>query len=103
MRTARVAKSKRPSWLRVRSACVWGSANQRAVGRAGPEGAIELAASDHLPAVGIEGIVDDPLGGVLLVVVLEAEMAESLGDRFQAGALGLVPEGIVCVSAVDDL
>jgi len=54
-------------------------------------------------AIGIEGIVDDPLGGVLFVVVLETQVAKTLGDGLQSRSLGLVPERIVGIRAVDDL
>jgi hypothetical protein len=47
---------------------------------------------DHLLTVGIEGVVDDPLGAVDLMVVTEAEMAEAFGDGFQAASLRLADE-----------
>src|SRR5260370_939109 len=61
------------------------------------------ALADHLLAVGVEGIVDDPLGGVLLVVVLEAQMPEALSNRLQPLSFRLVPERVVGIRAVDDL
>ena len=53
-------------------------------------------------AIGIQRVIDDPLGRIDLVIVLEAEMAESLGYCIQPGCLGLMPQGIVGVGAVDD-
>jgi hypothetical protein len=41
--------------------------------------AIRLSLSYHLAAIGVERIVDDPLGSVELVIIRIAEMAESLG------------------------
>src|SRR5260370_17489849 len=58
------------------------------------------ALADHLLAVGVEGIVDDPLGGVLLVVVLEAQMPEALSNRLQPLSFRLVPERVVGIRAV---
>src|SRR5436190_24050914 len=63
---------------------------------------IGLAAPDPLPAVRVEGGVDDPLGRIELVVTLEAEMPEALRDGIQAGAFGLIPQRVVGVGAVHD-
>jgi hypothetical protein len=65
--------------------------------------AFRLPDPDHLLTVGIEGVVDDPLSAVDLVVVAEAEMAKAFGDGFQARSLRLPPELVVGVRAVDDL
>src|SRR5207247_2001467 len=67
------------------------------------ECAIGAALAYHLLTVGVEGIVDDPLGGVQLVVILEAQVLEALGNRLQPLSFGLVPEGIVGIRPVDDL
>src|SRR6266540_2756676 len=56
-----------------------------------PEGAVRLAVLNHYLAIGIQCIVDNPLRGIDLVVILEAEMTEALGDRVQAGCFRLVP------------
>src|SRR5438105_3010210 len=65
--------------------------------------AVGLALAHHFLAIRIEGVIDNPLGGVLLMVILETKMAEALGDGLEARSLGLVPEGIVGIRAVDDL
>src|SRR5262249_41897119 len=65
--------------------------------------AVVLALPHHLPAVSIKRVVDDPLGGIHGVIVLEAEMAETFRDGFKARRFGLLIEGIVGVGAVDDL
>ena len=62
-----------------------------------------LALPHHLPAVSVKCVVDDPLGGVDRVIVLEAQMAETFRDRFEARRFGLLIERIVGVGAVDDL
>src|SRR5689334_7459827 len=64
---------------------------------------VRFLPADHLLAVGVERIVDDPLCGVVLVIVLEAEMSKPLGDGFEARGFGLIPERVVGVGAVDDL
>ena len=50
--------------------------------------AVVLALLHHLPAVSVKRVVDDPLGGVHRVIVLEAEMAETFRDGFKAAASG---------------
>src|SRR6266700_1120030 len=65
--------------------------------------AVGLALAHHFLAIGVEGVIDDPLGGVLLVVVFETQLAEALSDGLQSWSLGLVPEGIVGIRAVHDL
>src|SRR5207248_3111043 len=52
---------------------------------------------------GVEGVVDDPFGGVLLMVILEAQMTKTLGNRLQSWPLGLFPECIVSIRAADNL
>ena len=42
--------------------------------------AIGLALARHFLTIGVEGIIDNPLGGILLVVIFETQMAEALGD-----------------------
>src|SRR5436309_8908071 len=65
--------------------------------------AVGLALAHHFLAIGVEGIIHDPLGGILLVVILETKMAEALGNRLQSRSLGLVPECIIGIRTVDDL
>src|SRR5258705_13015703 len=60
---------------------------------------LEPALANHLLAVGVERIVDDPLRGVELVIVLVAESAETFGHRLEPGGLGLVPQRVVGVGA----
>src|ERR1700680_3661097 len=57
--------------------------------------AVELALAHHFLAIGVEGVIHDPLNGILFVVVFETEVTEALGDGLQSGSLGLVPERIV--------
>ena len=42
--------------------------------------AMRLALAHHFLAIGIEGIIDNPLSGILGVIILETKMAEALGD-----------------------
>jgi hypothetical protein len=58
--------------------------------------------SDHLLAVGVKSVIDDPFRGIERVIVLVAEMTKTLGDRFETGPLGLMVERVVGVGAVDD-
>src|SRR5260370_12523050 len=65
--------------------------------------AVRLALAHHFLAIGIEGVIHNPLGGVLLVVVLETEGAEALSDGLQSRPLVLVPERVVGICAVHAL
>src|SRR2546430_4978478 len=65
--------------------------------------AIGLALAHHCLTIGVECVIDNPFGGVLLMVILETKMAETLGDGLQSWSLGLVPERIVGIRTVDDL
>src|SRR2546423_2433785 len=67
------------------------------------EGTTRLAAPDHFFAIGVESVVDDPLGRIEIMIVFVAEMAEALRNSVQAGAFGLMPKRVVGVGAVDDL
>src|SRR4051812_2690225 len=50
----------------------------------GVGGTLRLALSHHLLAVGVEGVVDDPLGLVQFVVVLEIQVPEAFRDSRNA-------------------
>src|SRR5258705_9302103 len=63
---------------------------------------VRLARLNHLLAISVEGVVDNPLGLVVLDVILESQMAESFGDGFKSARLRLTPEGIVGIGAVDN-
>src|SRR6266536_4532077 len=65
--------------------------------------AIRLALAHHCLTIGVECVIDNAFGGVLLMVILETKMAETLGDGLQSWTLGLVPERIVGIRTVDDL
>src|SRR5438552_2352780 len=65
--------------------------------------AVKLALPYHLFAVGVERIVNDPLGSIQCVIVLVAEMTKPFCDSLQAGSFGLSIQGIIGVRAVDDL
>src|SRR5215831_18629248 len=64
--------------------------------------AIGLAPTDHLLAIGIERVVDDPLCGIESVIVFVAEVAEALGNGFEARPFGLMIKGVVRIGTVDD-
>lgn len=57
---------------------------------------------DHLPAICIKGVINDPLGRIQVMVVLEAHMSKAFSNRFKARAFGLIPERIVSVSSILD-
>src|ERR1700736_6771942 len=61
------------------------------------------ALTHHFLAVCIQGVIDNPLGGVLLMVVLEAQVPEALRNRLKSLSFWLVPERIVGIGTVDDL
>jgi hypothetical protein len=63
---------------------------------------VRLATLDHLAAIRIERVVDDPLRRVVLMVVPEAEMPEAFGDGFEAGSLRLIVQCVIGIGAVDD-
>ena len=65
--------------------------------------AVGLALPDHLLAVGVKGVVDDPFRGIDGVIVLVPEMPKSLGDRFEARSFRLAIKRVVGIGAVDDL
>ena len=65
--------------------------------------AVWFALPDHFLAIGVEGIVDDPLGCIDGMIVRKAEAAKPFGDGFKSGAFGLMVEGVVRVGAIDDL
>ena len=44
---------------------------------------MRIAALYHLAAVRIERVIHNPLGCILFVVVLEAEMPKAFGDSFE--------------------
>src|SRR6266513_4352094 len=67
------------------------------------EGSVGFALTHHLLAISIEGVVDNPFGGVLLMVVLETEVTEAFSNRLQPLALRLVPERVISISPIDDL
>src|SRR6266566_6145950 len=62
--------------------------------------AIRLALAHHFLTIGVERVIHNPFGGVLLVVILETKMAETLGDGLQPWSLGLVPKCIVGIRTV---
>src|SRR5882672_17121 len=66
------------------------------------EVAVWLAALNHLAAIRIERVVDDPLRCIVFIVVLEAEMAEAFGHGFQTGPLRLMVQTVVGIGAVND-
>src|SRR5947208_12628204 len=61
--------------------------------------AIKPALPYHVFAVGIERIVNDPLGSIECVIVLVAEMTKTFCDGLQAGSFGLSIQAIIGVRA----
>jgi hypothetical protein len=57
----------------------------------------------HLLTIGIECVVDDPLGCIERVIVFISKMAKAFGDGLQARSFGLPIQRIVGIGAVDDL
>src|SRR5882724_9693154 len=51
---------------------------------------MRLAALDHLAAISIERVIDDPRCRVMFVVVLKAEMTKPFGDSFETWPLRLM-------------
>src|SRR5262245_19982545 len=64
---------------------------------------VRLAPSHHLLAVAIKGVVDAGFRRDQLVVVFEPQVSETLSNGIQPRSLGLVPERVVGIGAVDDL
>jgi hypothetical protein len=62
-----------------------------------------LPLPDHLLAVGIEGVVNDPFRSVDGVIVFVSEMTEAFCDRFKTGSFRLIVKCVVRVSAVDTM
>src|SRR5258705_7778800 len=95
-------------WVGRRSPlCSKRSPDQRSDVRAGTrasahEVAVRLAALYHLAAIRIERVIDNPLGRIVFVVILEAEMPKAFGDSFESWSLGLMIQGVIGVGAVDD-
>ena len=56
----------------------------------------------HRVTVGIKGVVNDPLGRVKFVIVFEAQVSKTFSDCLKPWTFGLIPEGIVGVSSIDD-
>src|SRR5512134_642454 len=104
MRTIRARNSKWPSGVSELSARISGSCNIAVLKLySSLEHPLWLALPHRLLAIGVQCIVDDPLGGVDLVIVFVTQVAESFGNRFESWAFWLLPERIVGVRAVDDL
>src|SRR6266568_2257586 len=55
---------------------------------------------NHLLAVSIQRVVNNPLGRVDFVIVPEIQMAESFGNGIQPGPFRLVPQRIVRIRAI---
>jgi len=52
--------------------------------------------------VGVESIIDDPLGRIQFVVVLEAQVPKAFSDSFQSRAFGLIAKRIVSISSINN-
>src|SRR5262249_25302486 len=90
--------AKTIGFMRVIPQAEWFGLTGRPAGpsRAGPGPGL-------LAAVGIEGVIDDPLPRQDFVVILQAQMAEALGDGFQARGLGAAIKVRANVRPVHDL
>lgn len=64
------------------------------------EQTVRQVAANHFLAVGIEGVIDDPLRRIDLVIVLETEVPESLGDCVQPGSLVSFQSDPITTSAI---
>jgi hypothetical protein len=64
--------------------------------------AVGLPLPHHFLAIGIERVVNDPLGGIKRVIVFITEIAKAFGNGFQTRSFGLLIQCIVGVRAVDD-
>src|SRR6266850_668753 len=64
---------------------------------------IRLTSLYDFLTISVQRVVNDPLGGVDLVVVLEAQLREAESNGFQSSGFRLVPERVVRVRSVDDL
>src|SRR5438105_15556452 len=62
--------------------------------------AVGLTLTHHFLTIGVERIIDDPLSGILLVVILETQVAEACGDGLKAWPLGLIPERVVSIGVI---
>ena len=62
-----------------------------------------LVAPNHLLAVPVQRVVDNPLRCVDRLIILEAKMPKALRDRAETRCLGLVPQRVVGVRTVDNL
>src|SRR5262249_59431917 len=62
-----------------------------------------FSAAYHLLTVGVQGVIDGRFGCNDCVIVSISKMAETFGDRLQSCRFGLMPEGVIRVSSIDDL
>src|SRR5258708_12260732 len=56
----------------------------------------------HLLAIGIESVIDDPLGRIEFVVVLEAQVPKAFSNSFKPCAFGLIPERIIGIRSINN-
>src|SRR5205809_5783576 len=71
-------------------------------GRTLPCSPFRPALTHHQLAIGVERVVDNPLGRVQGVIILEPETPKAFGNRLEPRGLRLVPEGVVGVGAIHD-
>src|SRR5262249_41787416 len=64
---------------------------------------VRFAVAQHLAAIGVERVIDDPFGGVERVVVRKSEMAKAFRDRFETRTFRLPIERVVGIGTVHDL
>src|SRR5216683_2996991 len=67
------------------------------------ESPVRLSAIHHLFAVGVERLVNNPLGRIDFVVVPEIKMAKPFRDGLQSRALRLLPQRVIGIRAIHDL
>src|SRR5207253_855560 len=56
----------------------------------------------HLLTIGIESVIDHPLGRILFLVVPEAQMPKAFSNSFKSGTFGLIPKRIVGISSINN-
>src|SRR5260221_9796185 len=56
----------------------------------------------HLLTIGIESVIDHPLGRIQIMVVLEAQVLKAFSNSFKSCAFGFIPERIIGISSINN-
>src|SRR5579859_7324790 len=67
------------------------------------ERAIRFTLFQHLLAIGIKSIIDDPLGSILFMIIFIAQVTEALSNGVESCRLWLLPQRVVGISPIDNL